>query len=254
MGSFERDLSYDVFIAYYGNRVQGSEAAAHAVYEYINNAKIGPGKYIRAYFHPAVNPYGNFEETPLIVSRTPLLLLVADKNIPTNSYGQLLKHREDGSLRNLFEEVRAFHDSAMYKNRDCDMVSKVFISDHMDPKAAEKLHTIFSGTTSFTRCEEVLEWIKYFYTHTYNERLRANYERLAQTNLDEFLRGNWIPEAEAAWRAMRHESVGRCLLIYHGMKVMQGNNYSAREIERLKEEFAAFNRLEPKTLDLLKKV
>ena len=88
MGYYEND-KYDIFIAYYGNAVQGSERKAREIYDYINGAKIGPNKYIHAYFHPAVNPYGNFDETPMIVARTPMFLLVADKNIPTSGDGQL---------------------------------------------------------------------------------------------------------------------------------------------------------------------
>lgn len=252
MGYYENE-KYDVFIAYYGNKTQGSEKRAHQIYNYINNAKIHPNKYIRAYFHPAVNPYGNFEETPLIVARTPLLLLVADRNIPTNSDGQLMKHREDGTLRNLFEEVRSFHDSAMYKSFGGDTAAKVFISDDMDPKDAERLHTVFSGRTSLRCFQDVLDWVTYFYTHTYSDRLRRKYEYLAQKKTPEFLEGGWVQEAEDVWRTMRSESIGRSLLIYYIAKARQGDWEARRQIRKLASEFEDFAVLEPKTLELLRK-
>lgn len=252
MGYYEND-KYDIFIAYYGNAVQGSEQKAREIYDYINGAKIGPNKYIHAYFHPVVNPYGNFDETPMIVARTPMFLLVADKNIPTSGDGQLPKHREDGTLRNLYEEVRAFHDSAMYKSVGGDTAAKVFLADDMDPKEAERLHTVFSGRTSLNRLGDVLEWITHFYTHTYVGRLRRKYEYMAQTNLPEFLEGDWVREAEDIWRALRSESIGSVLLVYYKIKSRQGDPEARRQVRKLEQEFAAFDRLSPKTLDLLKK-
>lgn len=242
---------FDIFIAYYGNREQGSEQKAGEIYELVNNYQIAPRKYIRAYFHPAVNPYGRFEETPMIVARTPMFLLVADKNIPTNAYGQLLKSREDGTLRNLFEEVMSFHDSMMYKWIGGDMAAKVFIADDMDPKKAEQLHPVFSGKTSLSRHSEVLEWIKHFYTHTYIDRLWKRYEYMAQTNPEEFLEGAWVPEAEDFWHSMRSEKIGRSLLIYYKVLSRQGDSDARSCVQRLEREFASFSRLETKTVELL---
>lgn len=251
MGYLENE-EYDVFIAYYGNKDTGSEQYARIIYEFINGAQIAPNKYIRAYFHPAVNPYGNFEDTPMIVARTPLFLLVADKNIPTNAYGQLQKHREDGTLRNLFEEVYAFHVSDMHKGGfGCDQAAKVFIADDMSPKAAERLHTIFGGTISLNRYEDVLNWIRHYFTDTYIERLRRKYEYLAKNKPAEFLDGAWVPEAENAWITLRSQCIGRSLLIYHKMRARQGNTQAKAQIQKIEREFAAFDYLEPRTVELL---
>jgi hypothetical protein len=252
--SYSENEKYDIFIAYYGNRENGSEEYARDIYDYINDAPIGPNKYIRAYFHPAVNPYGNFEETPMIVARTPMFLLVADQKIPTNSDGQLLKHREDGMLRNLFEEVRAFHDSHMYKSYGGDSAAKVFIADNMNPKAAERLHTVFSGRTSLNRPAQVMDWITYFYTHTYVERCRKRYEYLALKNPAEFLAGAWVPEAEELWQSLKSESIGRPLLIYYQMTARRGNASARMRIQKMTQEFNEFSRLEPKTIELLNKI
>lgn len=245
---------YDIFIAYYGSKEQGSEQKAQEIYEYINNAQIAPQKHIRVYFHPAVNPYGSFEETPLIVARTPMFLLVADKNIPTNVHGQLLKSRDDGTLRNLFEEVMSFHDSVMYKGIGGDMAAKVFIADDMDPKKAERLHTVFSGKTSLKRYEDVLDWITHFYTYTYIDRLWKGYEYLAQTKPNEFLEGAWVQEAEDIWRSMKSEKIGRSLLIYYKIKARQGSYNARRHVQKLEQEFAVFDRLESKTVELLNRL
>lgn len=250
MGYYEND-TFDVFIAYYGNRETGSETRAQEIYKRINNVRIGPNKYIRAYFHPAVNPYGSFEETPMIVARTPLFLLVVDKYIPTNSAGQLLKHRQDGTLSNLFEEVRSFHDSVMYKSVGGDMAAKVFIADDMDFKAAECLHPVFSGRLALRTHDEVLQWITHFYSGTYIDRLFRKYEYLAKERRGEFLQGAWVPEAEEVWRTMRSECIGRSLLIYYLYRSWQGDRNAEKQIRVLEREFSEFRNLDSKTLRVL---
>ena len=114
-------------------------------------------------------------------------------------------------------------------------------------------HTVFSGKTSLNRFETVLDWITHFYTHTYIERLRKKYEYMAQKKLNEFLEGAWVPEAEDVWRSMRSESIGRSLLIYYKMRARQGD-YDARiQIQKLEQAFRTFEKLEPKTVQLLNK-
>lgn len=188
----------------------------------------------------------------MIVARTPLFLLVADKNIPTNPDGQLLKRREDGTLGNLFEEVRTFHDSAMFKTEGGDEAAKVFIADDMDCKAAECLHPVFGGKTVLFDHHEVLKWITHFYTHTYADRLYRKYERLQKDNPQAFTQGTWVEEAEEAWAATKNERIGRVLLIYYKIKVRQRFPDALTKVRQLERELSSFAYLEAKTAKLLK--
>lgn len=245
---------FDVFIAYYGNRDTGSESSAHALYEYINNKEIYSGRYIRAYFHPITNPYGRFEDTPLIVARTPMFLLVVDKNIKRTVDGQLARQRNDGSLSNIYEEVRTFHDSPMYKSPGGDSAAKLFITDDFDFKSAECLHPIFSGRTALSTKQEVVEWIGYFYRKTYISRLYTHYKYLANNQIDEFLKGDWVEEAEDIWRCVYDEGIGRTLMIYYIMKADSGNQTAIHRLQLIYKKFNSLSALDSSTRNLLNKI
>ena len=190
----------------------------------------------------------------MIVARTPMFLLVVDKDIPRNPDGQLLRHRSDRTLSNLFEEVRSFQDSAMYKEPGGEQAAKVFITDNMDFKAAERLHPIFSGRTALSSYDQAVQWITHFYTKTYPDRLFEKYEFLARENRDEFLQGAWIAEAEDAWKTLRNERVGRSLLIYYVYKASRGDESARNRLWALEREFSVFRNLEPKTRTILDKL
>lgn len=237
---------YDLFIAYYGNTERGSERKARELYHQIQGKQIAPGKYIRAYFHPVTNPYGSFEETPMIVARTPLFLLVVDKNIPTNEAGQLQRHREDGSLGNLFEEVQTFHDS-VFKNYGDKSVAKLFIADSFDCKAAERLHPIFGGTIALSSGQQVIDWIRHPYAMSYCERVYKECEDLIHYNREEFLLGKWVPEAEDLWRLYRNEPLGQTLLLYYYYHADLGSKASMDRLRTLCREVRSIQIWEEKT-------
>ena len=241
---------YDLFIAYYGNAQAGSEKQAREIYNQIQGAQIAPGKYIRAYFHPFTNPYGSFEETPMIVARTPLFLLVVDRNIPTNDVGQLLRHRKDGSLGNLFEEVQTFHDS-VYRNHGDKNVAKLYISDSFDFKAAERLHPIFGGTIALNSSNQVLEWIRHVYPSVHCGQVYRKCTNLINHKREEFWAGKWVAEAEELWRLYRNEPLGRTLLIYHLYHADQGSPVSLRRLGTLCNELRNAQILEDRTCEVL---
>lgn len=99
------DEQFDVFLAYYGNSQNGSEDVARNLYNFLHSQKNVNGWPLRVYFHPETKKYGQYGETPRVVARTPMFLLVADKRIPRNDAGQLSKYRENGTLREVYEEV-----------------------------------------------------------------------------------------------------------------------------------------------------
>lgn len=108
------DEQFDVFLAYYGNSQNGSENAARELYNFLSNQRNVNGHPLRVYFHPETKKYGQYGETPRVVARTPMFLLVVNKGIPRNDAGQLSKYRENGTLREVYEEVNTFHHS-VYK-------------------------------------------------------------------------------------------------------------------------------------------
>lgn len=246
--------SFDLFIAYYGSQPAGSQSAAEEIYRTVCNADIPIGRKVRAYFHPAVSGHGCFEKTPRIVARTPMFLIVVDKNIPKNSWGQLIERRPDGSLSNLYEEVRAFHDSPMYKERGGDEAAKIYIADDLNVKEAEKLDPMFSGKTALRTHGEIIDWITHFYTCTYVDRIYGRCRYLLEARQDEFLSGGWVDEAEDLWRRMRPQSLGRLLLIYYFRRdeMAQGKDNAVRaRLRGLCDELWRAPALEPNTREIL---
>lgn len=231
---------YDLFIAYYGNAQKGSERQARELYNRIQGMQIAPGKKLRVYFHPATNPYGSFEETPMVVARTPMFLLVADKNIPTNEMGQLRRNRADGTLGNLFEEVQAFHDY-VYRSHGSKDAAKLLITDSMSNKAGERLHTIFGGTNVLNSWQQVEEWIRSVYQKIYCDWVYRECAYLVQNKREDFLSGKWVSEAELLWGLYQDEKLGRTLLTYYSYHADQGRRASLdrlctlyRELRRIR--------------------
>lgn len=219
------DVRFDIFLAYFGDSRYGSEAAARKLYQYLIRQKNVDGTPLRVYFHPETNRYGQFGDTPIIVQRTPMFLLVANKNIPRNDFGQIPEKREDGSRRELFEEIRAFYTSRIYKEVGSDAnPGRVFISDDMNFMEAEWLHPMFSSKTSFTEYAEVLDWI---YTIK-RQRLVKKLQKMAVDDKSGFMRGEWVNEARCFWKRDHNEQIGRSLLVYYIQGAMNGN-FAARQ-------------------------
>lgn len=153
---------FDIFIAYHGDEATGSQKQAQKLYYELHNKSLPNGRKIRAYFHPITNPYGKFSETPRIVQRTPLFVLVVNENVPRNSVGQLLEADETGTEKYLYGEVDAFRTN--YRKSKRGQVAKVVICGKLTYAEAEQLDPMFGGTTAFKIEEQnvfdrVREWI-----------------------------------------------------------------------------------------------
>ena len=245
---------FDVFIAYHGNQSVGSEYKARELYEYLKTKELYPGRKIKPYFHPATNPYGRFEDTPLIVARTPLFVLVVNKNIKRTIDGQLIRHREDGSLSNIFEEVRTFHDSPMYKRKDGEQAAKLFITDGFDFKEAEQLHPIFSGIIGFSAQDAVLDWITYFYRNTYLQMLYSHYKYLANDKKNDFIKGDWVAEANEIWQYTFDENIGRTLMIYYITRADCGSHEAVRQLQLMYKRYYGVAGLDKSTQNILQMI
>ncbi len=246
------DEQFDLFLAYYGDRVNGTEEAAYKLYYALSSAVI-PGKAsFKCYFHPVTNPHGVFEETPQIVARTPLFILVVDKYIPRTNEGQLQKYREDGRLRNLYEEVRSFHNSNMYKQWGGDNAAKLYITDDFNFNQAEQLHSIFSGRTALNRVDSVISWISEFFSKTQPERVFQNTRALLIHNRKTFDTGEWCNGAEREWRRTHFEPLGRLLLsFYVSQALKKRSNDTEVHVRQLYKELRAIPHPSQETLTLL---
>lgn len=246
---------FDIFIAYYGNSETGSEKSAKRIYNLIHNKEIFPGKRIQAYFHPETNGFGSFEETPEFVDRTPLFLLVVDKNIPRDDHNKLIRHRKNGTRSNLYEEIRTFRSSLMHTGYEdsCENTAKVYITDDMSPKVAEELHPIFKGTVAITSDQALLNWITNFYKHLNPLRVATECKRMMMEEPDRFLRGTWLKEALEIWNTTQDERIARSLIIYYLMKIQSGDTgiTITKPLATLCKELHKRNNLDSKTKTLL---
>lgn len=249
--SFASDKQFDVFLAYWGDTNRGSQNAAKNLYDSLNGLAIGIERYLKVYFHPETNHFGRFDETPMIVARTPLFLLVATNDIPRDhKTGQLLSRREDGTLKNLYEEVRSFN-STMFREIGGEEAAKVFIPDGFSPKEAERLHVVFSGTIALMNLEDTKRWIIDFFHGSYIERWYIRNKSMSEA---EFEAGAWIPEAEQHWHDFKPEVVGRSLLIYYLLKYGNGLTSYLGRIETIKNELISLGVHDKKTKDVMDSV
>ncbi|MBQ9521685.1 MAG: hypothetical protein IJR72_03845 [Oscillospiraceae bacterium] len=252
-----RDEKFDVFIAYHGNKYKGSEAQAQMLYEKIKGIPLIGGKKNRPYFHPEVNRYGSFKQTPEIVRRTPLFLLVVNKNIPRDQYGGLLDVRDDGTWSYLYGEVSAFHTSRMYECCSTKDAAKVFITDDFSHTLAQQLHTIFSDTIALSTENEVIDWIQNFYQNSYPSVLCNQFRFLVKRSRDDLWRSGWADEAEFYWKNCRIEEIAKLLLAFYCEKFGYSNRTDRTALEKARtlcQELSCLNRksgLRPDTLEVL---
>ena len=227
-----RDEKFDVFIAYHGDKYKGSEAQAQMLYERITDIPLLGSKKNHPYFFPEINRYAPFKETPEIVRRTPLFLLVLNKNIPRNQHGGLLDVRDDGTLSYLYGEVCAFHASLMYSCCRTRDAAKVFITDDFSHTLAQQLHTIFSDTIALSTENEVIDWIQNFYQNSYPSVLCNRFRFLLKRSRTDLWRSDWVEEAEFYWENSRIEDIGRCLLIFYCGKYDASNRTDRTTLDK----------------------
>ena len=240
---------YDVFIAYYGNSTTGSENSARQLYEQLNKLKIGPDRFVRAYFHPVVNPIGSYETTPNIVARTPMFVLVADKKIPRTSQGQLIEFREDGTRSNLFDEVYATKNTFGMRYGRRNNV-KVFLSDDMSFQEAEELHANFIGTTALSSFKDVREWV-HSYLVNEPQNILEEYQNMATRDPEKFMRGQWLDKARSAWLTFRDQRIARVLMVYYMAKIDKGDTACLQPLRELYQQVARMHNLDANTRNTL---
>ena len=146
---------WDVFIAYYGNEIQGTQCQAEALYDILNGTLLNNGHKLKVYQHTRKNPGGLFGNTPAIAAHSKVFLLVVDKNIPRDSSGFLLEKDESNKLKRLYEEVNSFKECVNYRKYYDEPCCGVVIYDDMDYDDAMGLSTIFAGHECYVWEKEI---------------------------------------------------------------------------------------------------
>lgn len=200
----DEEIKYDIFIAYHGDETNGTQKIACEIYKKIEGHKTSTGKTIRAFCKPMSLPYADFAETPRIVARTPLLLLVVNKNIPVNEYGQIAERTCNGNLKYLYQEIKAFRESDYYKSAQKGLVAKLLLCDDFGFDKAAKLDPIFSGTEAFNYAqnniiEEIINWINYTSDLTH-DMFSKNYPIDTANQID------WNQDRAKTWHKMKPPS------------------------------------------------
>ena len=139
------DGEWDVFIAYYGDKTNGTELQAMALYNAINGRLLSNGHSLKVYQHTCTNPGGPFGDTPDEVMRSRMFILLVDKNIPTDKWGCLVKRNSEKSMKRLYEELKAFRESHSFREYFAEPVCSVIVCDDMPFTDAESLFSIFGG-------------------------------------------------------------------------------------------------------------
>ena len=156
--------NFDIFIAYYGNMNKGTEALACDLYDKLQGRVFKNGKKLNVFCFPKTSPNEQFSETPRIVARTPLFLLLVDKDIPVDDNGQIQERHSDRTLRYLYQEMKAFRESEWFKRADDGTAAKLLICDQMSSADVNKLDPMFSGTRYFrwsdNTVDDIFAWIE----------------------------------------------------------------------------------------------
>lgn len=143
---------FDVFIAYYGN-VNGTQRQAEALYKELNeytyycDTTLTVKKHLRVYQKTAPQ-YRNdpYRDTIEYAESSRMFLLIADENIPTDNLGKVPAIDKNGSLKELYRELRAFSRGRSYKQNFRKGVCAVIADGALTSEKAECLHEIFNGT------------------------------------------------------------------------------------------------------------
>ena len=138
----------DIFIAYHGDSITGSEKEAKQIYDLLSKTIKSNGAPLDIYFHPITGKGVPFGKTPSICSETSIFLLVANENVGINTNGQIEEFR-NGEKRRLYEEIYAFSESKNYRTSSF-ACARVITCGKLLLKEAECLNYIFNGVSHFT--------------------------------------------------------------------------------------------------------
>ncbi len=90
-------------------------------------------------------------------------------------------------------------------------------------------------------------------TETIKKRELTRYiQKLANTDAEEYMKGEWLEDAWKFWEKDYDERIGRSLLVYYMQKIKEGDRSSQNKAQELFEVLSSMSRTEEKTDNLLK--
>lgn len=138
----------DIFIAYHGNNINGSEKEAEKLYLFTQNLITNTGEKLEVYFHPITGkglPFGN---TPNICNRSTIFILVANDKIDLDENNAIAEFK-NGEKRRLFQEISAFSESKNYRYSK-HATARVVVSGNLSCEKAQLFNPIFGGVEHFS--------------------------------------------------------------------------------------------------------
>ena len=145
--------NFDVFIAYHGTESKsGSMEKAREIYNLLT--KNG----INCFFNPHSNSGGAFVNTPIIARHCKLFLLVANKSIKVDKWGEI-----SDDTPGLYNEIMGFYNLFFEKKGVRAGSARVFCYGGLTAERANNLHILFNGTAHFEEPSDgiakLVEWI-----------------------------------------------------------------------------------------------
>ena len=84
------------------------------------------------------------------------------------------------------------------------------------------------------------------------QELTRYIQKLANTDAEEYMKGEWLEDAWKFWEKDYDERIGRSLLVYYMQKIKEGDRSSQNKAQELFEVLSSMSRTEEKTDNLLK--
>ena len=138
----------DIFIAYHGNKTNGSEAEAEKLYLFLNKVTSIKGEKLGIYFHPITGQGFSFGQTPIYCQQSRVFILVANDKINLAENGSLQEFY-NGNRRRLYEEIHAFSESQNYRSNK-KASARIVTSGNLSVEQAQLINPIFGGVEHFS--------------------------------------------------------------------------------------------------------
>lgn len=148
---------FDIFIAYHGDTVTGSEKTAYEIYHHLLNNGIN------AFFHGGADDPESCGDTIKAASNAKLFLFAVNKTVPLDQQGKFDDTKQHDAAR-VMQEIRAFQAGDSFKSIE-QMVSRLFLCPDISKNEYNtytSLHPIFHGRDCLHKSDysDVMQWVQ----------------------------------------------------------------------------------------------
>lgn len=225
---WESEEQFDIFLAYHGDKITGSERQAENLFRILETFYVGKRK-LNIFFYPLTNMGKPFGLTPNIVQKCKIFLLVANENIPIDNFGHLMEFDSNRTKKRLFEEVFAFSESPLYRTSQ-KSPARVVVCQNLSVQSAQLLHPIFNGTVHY-KIDDIIS-IKTFIESILEEKIhivqQSNYSTIGFSNIIKFGRyyqNNTFELEPIEWKCLT-DTTDKSLLV--STKIIECNPYNKK--------------------------